>query len=553
MPEQVKKYTDPMKARWDVLTPPQRYKLLGVIAVVLLALILTAYFAFRTQWETIVSGQDMQVINPMRIVLDNAGIANRTINHGSGLQVDARHAQEAVSIINVEGAAPNSEHFTWTNALDTGLGTTDDERRRRDILGMEGAIERQLMQMQGINGAIVSLSVPTSRPFDRNAPQPTASVALTISQDFSAMQGRDLAMLVARNVARLEPDNIIIMDQFARSIWNGAEDMITDTVSSAQQMRDQYRNQAMMGLRQMFSLVFDEIDVVFQPVFDDRLLTEEVRTMFTPSEGMDGTGMMHLDTGVRATVEGGTGGIEPGLAPNAALIPGYVLPGGGEMSASNNEWHREFSLDTTTTVTQTGPGWVDPVRSRASVMAVVERHEQQALWMSDVPEGEDHRTVEDWERFKLANTTPRPINGEFYDFETMHYLAASALGIPVENVIFSIRERVITHDTDVRVWDIPTILMVAVLLLLLAMLLFGLLRRQKAADEDEESLEPQLAVEDLLVSTQLEEAREEEAAQLEEIDYYKENEVKKQIEKFVNEKPESVAALLRNWINVEEW
>jgi flagellar M-ring protein FliF len=95
--------------------------------------------------------------------------------------------------------------------------------------------------------------------------------------------------------------------------------------------------------------------------------------------------------------------------------------------------------------------------------------------------------------------------------------------------------------------------MVAVLFLLIGLLAFGLVRRQKMAGEDEESLEPQLAVEDLLVSTQLEEAREEEAAALEEIDYHKENEVKKQIEKFVNEKPESVAALLRNWINVEEW
>lgn len=41
--------------------------------------------------------------------------------------------------------------------------------------------------------------------------------------------------------------------------------------------------------------------------------------------------------------------------------------------------------------------------------------------------------------------------------------------------------------------------------------------------------------------------------ELEEIDYFKENEIKKHISKFVDKHPEAVASLLRNWINVEEW
>jgi flagellar M-ring protein FliF len=288
-------------------------------------------------------------------------------------------------------------------------------------------------------------------------------------------------------------------------------------------------------------------------VFDDTLLTEEVITIFTPSEGVDGGGLPHLDIGSRAEVTGGMGGIEPGLAPNAAGVVGYMFPGGGIMEAANREWHTEYSLDTTTRVIQTGPGWVDPDRSTAAVTVVTERRVCQALWMSDVPDGEAYRTQDDWGRFREENTRPRSLNSSFDEFEYWHTQAAAALGIPLDNVHLMVMERIIPMDIYVRVWDIPTILMVAVLLLLLAMLLFGLLRRQKAAGEDEESLEPQLAVEDLLVSTQLEEAREEEAAQLEEIDYHKENEIKKHIEKFVNEKPESVAALLRNWINVEEW
>ncbi|MCL2577880.1 MAG: hypothetical protein FWE27_07510 [Defluviitaleaceae bacterium] len=552
MPDQIKKYVDPLKARWDILTPPQRNKLLGVIAVVLIAIVLTALIAFRTPWETIVSGESRQVIEPMRIALTNAGIKHRTRVHGSALQVDGRRVDDAIGIINIEGIAPNNEHITWAIALDTGLGTTDDERRRREIMGMEGQIERQLIMVQGINSAIVNLSVPTYRPFERDATQPSASVTLSVSQDFSNTQGRNIALLVARNVARLEPERIIIVNQFARTIWNGEDSGEDNPVNTAHQMREQFRNQGVINLRQNLSLVFDEVDVVFNPWFDDTLLTNQVIETFTPSEGMDGGGIIRAEREQRASVTGGTGGIEPGLAPNSAVIPGYVLPGGGVMEASNREFEREYEVDRRIVEIQNGPGWVVPDRSTASVMAVVERHVPQKLWMSSVPDGAAPLTQEDWDRYKMENRMPSAFT-DFPDFNTFREIAASALGIPVDNVQLMIMQRIIPQDIVVRVWPIETILMLAVLFLLLTMLFIGLLRKQRAAGEDEESLEPQLAVEDLLVSTQLEEAREEEAAQLEEIDYHKENEVKRHIERFVNEKPESVAALLRNWINVEEW
>jgi flagellar M-ring protein FliF len=219
------------------------------------------------------------------------------------------------------------------------------------------------------------------------------------------------------------------------------------------------------------------------------------------------------------------------------------------MSAAQREWTRTYAIDNIQIITQYGAGWVDPVRSTGAVALTRDRHLDQADWIAEDPE---NRTADDWRRFK-NELAPVMMNGTFEDFSEFHELIATAMGIPSANVSLVVHELIIPVDTEVRVWDIPTILMVLVLLLLLAMLLYGLLRRQKSADDEEESLEPQLAVEDLLVSTQLEEAKEEEAAQLEEIDYFKENEIKKHIDKFVNEKPEAVASLLRNWINVEEW
>jgi flagellar M-ring protein FliF len=552
MPDQVKKFIDPIKARWDILTPPQRHKLLGVIAVVLVALILTAYFAFRTPWTVLVARHDWQTISEMQNAVSSAGIRNKMDDNGTTLKVDTRRVEEARAAINLSGAAPNNQHFTWADALDTGLGTTDDERRRLDILGMQGAIERQLYNTQGVSNAIVNLSIPTHSRFERNPALPSASVSLTVTEDFSPTQGRNLALLVARNVTRLPLENIIIMDQFARTIFSGEEIGFT-LQDETQRIRDQHINQVQMATRQLFAPILDEVSVSFLPVFDDRLMSEEVRTIYSIPEGMDGGGIPSIDRGSRSEMEGSPGGWEPGLQNNAAQFPNYLMPGGGVMSASQRDWITEYLVNTSVLVEQLGSGWVDPDASHGAVVGTRLRRVNQEHWLADAEEGDPPRTAADWERFKNEGTAPRVVNGDFVDFYEFHALAASAMGLPASNVTLVIMEQIVPIDTISRVWDWSTIFMVAVLILLLGMLLWGLLRKNRAAGEDEESLEPQLAVEDLLVSTQLEEAREEAAAELEEIDYHKENEVKRHIEKFINEKPEAVASLLRNWINVEEW
>ena len=59
--------------------------------------------------------------------------------------------------------------------------------------------------------------------------------------------------------------------------------------------------------------------------------------------------------------------------------------------------------------------------------------------------------------------------------------------------------------------------------------------------------EPELSVEEMLAST-----RENQQASVDDIDIQEKSETRKAIEKFVDENPEAVALLLRNWLN-DDW
>ena len=81
-------------------------------------------------------------------------------------------------------------------------------------------------------------------------------------------------------------------------------------------------------------------------------------------------------------------------------------------------------------------------------------------------------------------------------------------------------------------------------MLMLGYVVFRSTRKEEQVVEPE----PELSVESLLATTK--EATEKES--LEDIGFSEKSETRVMIEKFVDENPEAVASLLRNWLN-EEW
>ena len=123
-------------------------------------------------------------------------------------------------------------------------------------------------------------------------------------------------------------------------------------------------------------------------------------------------------------------------------------------------------------------------------------------------------------------------------------LVAAATGIATNNIsIQAVQKPVYEAKEETAFGDnISNYLMIILAVLIAALLIFVIIRGTSPVEVTE--LEPELSVEDLLATTQ------EEA--LEEIEMGEKSETRILIEKFVDENPEAVASLLRNWIN-EDW
>ncbi|MDE7030942.1 MAG: flagellar M-ring protein FliF, partial [Lachnospiraceae bacterium] len=142
-----------------------------------------------------------------------------------------------------------------------------------------------------------------------------------------------------------------------------------------------------------------------------------------------------------------------------------------------------------------------------------------------------------WEEYKLANNERVKLDID----EDLVSMVANATGIPTRNVSLVAYEEVQFIDTiqsSVELKDIVQIVLIVIILTLLAFVVIMSLRTKREVEEEEE-----LAVEDLLQSN---------LDELEGIETEQKSEARKLIENFVEENPEAVATLLRNWLD-EDW
>ena len=130
----------------------------------------------------------------------------------------------------------------------------------------------------------------------------------------------------------------------------------------------------------------------------------------------------------------------------------------------------------------------------------------------------------------------------YYVDEDLVDLVAKASGISNENISFIAYEEPMYIDAEaspITGTDILQVVLIVLILGLLAFVIFRSMRSEKVVVEEEE-----VSVESLLQSTP--------ENTLEDLEVETKSETRKLIEKFVDENPEAVASLLRNWLN-EDW
>ncbi|MDR0958200.1 MAG: hypothetical protein LBM16_03210 [Clostridiales bacterium] len=546
MNERVKVAWSNARERWGAIEKKQKIQI-GVIAgLILISIIVAVFLLTRTKYEKLPL-PDITTLTNTEAALSANSIPYKRMDTGYGLLIPEKYMNDAKSVVITSGA-PSVEEFKFSDALDSfsmsTTGTVVDETLKRV---QESNVKQQIIRINGVTAVELSVDLPKSTNYFENAEGiGKASAQVGTSRTFGRQEGEMIASIVAASFKHLSKENVYVTDTQGNVLYAGVD---SENYQDEQMAQLEYinvvKNEKTRAIQQLLALTADDVNVVFNPDIDFTESARESVTVTNPVDGGGDTGLVDHESSEQSQGSNTNPQAEPGVQANNNEVPDYQVEDETNSSVSQKNKDTQYLYNSEkVTSSQNGYGKINPETSSIAVIRVRNKVYNET---TITPETLGGLT---WAQFKEANSNSSTIENEEGIVENVRLAANLANNANVSVITY---ERPVFVDGQVKPVPWQTIAMLVILGILLILLTYGIIKKTQPDEITE--VEPELTVEDMLVSSQLDEekeAQQKEMDKLREIEFAEDSEIKKLISKFIDDKPEAVAQLLRNWIN-EDW
>lgn len=539
MMEQLIALKDKILEFWNKYTSKQKTIIICVACAILVAIVLLAYFMTRPVYTDVatLSGETATTFDT---ALQGAGLdyVKESDNNGNTtFKVEQSQYSDAVLLMG-ENQITDDE-MTWEKALQSDMTTSSDEKQTKATLALQSSIRKGLLNFDGVEDATVYIN----RPKDDGtiyADNQDTSVSVSFKMAGSKTMDSDtadaIAYYLANAVGSTKPDHIVLTDTKGNLLFNGQQDAgLGGTISSTEDYRDKLKNNFAKYVRDLLTKAgYDDVEVSKNNiVFDMNKLTELVTT-YTTNEGQD-QGLYGSSYEYKSTGASSSGGV-PGTDSNGDVTDTMITDNGDSSSETILNKYDYLPNKTVQNIEHE----IGAVKKDESSIAIVLTHYRVVKEETLESQGAlDNMTFDEYVDAN-SNVTEQQVPTD------LSQLVAAATGITENNIQIRVVEKPVFEAKEASSFgdNVTNYLMVILTVLIAGLLIFVIIKGTSPVEVTE--MEPELSVEDLLATTQ------DNAQTLEEIELEDKSDTRIMIEKFVDENPEAVALLLRNWIN-EDW
>lgn len=538
MPEQVKKIQSQILEYWNKFNKNQKKIIISVAAVLLIAFGVLGWAVSRPNYVTLIKCEKASDAADVKNLLDGSEYSSYRMSE-DGLTFYVNKKQYAATTLFLAQNNIPSSGYTYSDVLESSNGLlppSDTQLALQQRLAKEEAIKQVLEANTYIRKAYVQIEVPAQKLSILSKDEETmVGITLELKDELPAGAGQNLAGVVAYMVGNETTNHIFIIDNLAQVIFSGSlegTDKLAEQVSDQVGIKAQMENTLSTKVKSLIVKlgVWDNIEVGanLNVDFDE---SSETRIEYAV-DGDREEGFLeyyYLNTSENTTGSGGT----PGTESNNEDTD-YQLENGGAGSSSRTE-ERRYLVNQTILETKGATGVVH--LDDSSMAVTLARYH---VYNEDILKEQGALDEISFTEFQAQNGSPvlTEVPEELYENLAM------ATGI-ARNDIHIIAYEIPFFQESTASFDITTYLPLIVTLLIILLLAFVVYRSTRT--EEVVETEPELSVQDLLESTTAAAV-----TPVADIDMQDKSEARKAIEKFVDENPEAVALLLRNWLD-DEW
>lgn len=520
MPEALSRLKEQFTDLWKNLDKSQRNRIYITSGLLLVALTIGIIMLSRTTYVPLMTIDDSQDLSEIEKALQDKKINYKPGDRGQIL-VDSKDKNKAEFALASAGLTERGMTFEDAWSL-INISSTESDKKQLWHNFKKNSLIAKLKMFDNIKDADVELTMPDdSMFFIENEKEAKASVRINPKGEITPEQVEGIVRVVASSIEGLDPKNVTVVDNNFNILNQDLSDGMS-IPSSQYKLKLRIKEELEKNIKNLYSGrsdSYDFISVAVNPVLDLDKVTTNRKEIEKPT-GLDEA--VVSEERHKEDLENGSGtGEAPGMDanPGTGQVPGYPIDGGGNSSYKKNSEIINRIFTETLTAQEKAVGTVNFNESSMTV----------ALWYGNRVPDDSKLTQEFIDQFKqsLSTATGIPVVRISVDKQKL---------APAEEYVVSAWEKIKEFLDDYGFFILMILLTVALML--------AVIPRKKA---EQAGLEPQLATANGASVTD-----NEEKDYVPEINFEEQSEVKKQIEKFVKEKPESVAQLLRNWLS-DDW
>lgn len=532
MAERVKELLSKILEWWNKFSTRQKTFIISAGAGIILAFAILISIIVKPQYVILLNCESTKEASQVTELLGDAGLNYKVSDDGYQIKINKKQLSEANLLLGANDI--QTYPYTMDMVTDGGFTTTEADKEKRYELYMETRLANDIIgRFTSVKSAVVDLYIPErTGTLIASEEESSVSIWLELDGEFTAEAAASLAKAVSVGIGKKTTEHVVIMDFNGNMLFSGDDSYSSAGTASAHMgVMAQWETKIKNDVRQVLlgTNTFNKVEVAVNLNMDFSS-ANEVEHRYWVEDG-NTQGYLASERIYSSSATNGSSDI-PGTDSNGQQ-PEYVYQDNSESNSETSEEERQYLPSETVTNRDTPPGTINYNLSTISLattnMNVIREEDVRAQGLLDGIS---------WEEYKLANAgqTQVEVPADLYD------IVSKATGFPMDNIAIVAYSENVFFDREgfnVSGSDVVQIALIVVILALLAFVVIRSMRSEKESEQPEE-----LSVESLLQSQP--------EVELEDIGTEPMSETRRLIEKFVDENPEAVASLLRNWLN-EGW
>lgn len=341
---------------WQSLSKAQKVTLIGISVTTISFIIFLAFLNTRVAYEPLFTELESKDAAVIKEYLDKKAIKYRITQNGSAIEVD-KNAKYGIRLdISKEGLMPTNGTVGFEIFDSAKIGATEFDKKMMYLRAQKGELERTIGALDAVKKASVSITPANDSPFAEEKMGAKASVLIQMepTRTLNEESIKSIIVLVSSSIEGLSPQDVNVVDTGGNILSDRVE--LSNESNVMTKKRIDLEREIVKNLERNANGVLNvlgtdnyRVKISVELDFDREASTQETFTTPTVNgeqlqQGLVRSAQSKAENSRSAS---GTGDMAQGVAGTETNIPEYVAPENQNSSSeyNKNENITNFELD----------------------------------------------------------------------------------------------------------------------------------------------------------------------------------------------------------------